>query len=125
MLMEYADIKPIDIDGIKVQFIEKEIFLVNDRDNKTVGFLIYDYFSDNIPFLSKLYINEGYKSKALDKKLIKIWELEMKNQGHDLVMATTLSNETEESFYKNLGYKYSGNVVLLNNPLEVIFSKKL
>jgi len=49
----------------------------------------------------------------------------MKEEGYDLVMTSTLSNEYAQHFYRKLGYKDSGSLLLENEPLEIIFAKRI
>jgi ribosomal protein S18 acetylase RimI-like enzyme len=47
----------------------------------------------------------------------------MKKKGYEIVMTSTLSNEQAQHFYRKLGYKDSGSLLLENEPLEIIFTK--
>lgn len=49
----------------------------------------------------------------------------MKTKGYDLVMTSSLSNETAQHFYRKLNYVDSGALLLPEEPLEIIFVKKL
>lgn len=40
-------------------------------------------------------------------------------------MTFTLSNENAQHFYKKLGYIDSGSLLLENEALEIIFTKKI
>jgi len=104
---------------------EKEIIVVRDVANKNIGWLRYGYFWDNTPFMNMLYIDEDYRRKGIGKELVGFWENHMNNKGYDLVMTSTLSNEYAQHFYRKLGYKDSGSLLLENEPLEIIFTKKI
>ena len=82
-------------------------------------------FWDNIPFMNMLYLNESYRNKGIGKELVRFWETEMKKKGYNLVMTSTLSNEQAQHFYRKLGYKDSGSLLLENEPLEIIFTKRI
>ena len=104
---------------------EKEIIIAKDEDNKIIGWLRYSYFWDNTPFMNMLYINANYRNKGIGKELVLFWEKEMKKKGYKFLMTSTLSNEDAQHFYRKLGYKDSGSLLLPNEPLEIIFIKKL
>ena len=104
---------------------EKEIIIAKDEDNKIIGWLRYSYFWDNTPFMNMLYINANYRNKGIGKELVLFWENEMKKKGYKFLMTSTLSNEEAQHFYMKLGYKDSGSLLLPNEPLEIIFIKKL
>lgn len=110
---------------IKNKLKEKEIMIAKDQDNKVIGWLRYNYFWDNTPFMNMLYLNENYRNKGIGKELVGFWETEMKIKGYELVMTSTLSNEQAQHFYRKLGYKDSGSLLLDDEPLEIIFTKSI
>lgn len=110
---------------IQTKIREKEIIIVTDSDNKNIGWLRYGYFWDNTPFMNMLYLGEFYRYKGIGTKLVRFWEREMKRKGYNLVMTSTLSNEQAQHFYRKLGYKDSGCLLLENESLEIIFTKEI
>ena len=104
---------------------EKEIIIASDEDNKIIGWLRYSYFWDNTPFMNMLYINENYRNNGIGKELVLFWENEMKKKDYELLMTSTLSNEEAQYFYRKLGYKDAGSLLLPNEPLEIIFIKSI
>jgi ribosomal protein S18 acetylase RimI-like enzyme len=110
---------------IKNKLKEKEIMVAKDQENKVIGWLRYNYFWDNTPFMNMLYLNENYRNKGIGKELVEFWENEMKIKGYKLVMTSTLSNEKAQHFYRKLGYKDSGSLLLDDEPLEIIFTKSI
>ncbi|WP_297417879.1 GNAT family N-acetyltransferase [Clostridium sp.] len=110
---------------IKNKLKEKEIMIAKDQDNKVIGWLRYNYFWDNTPFMNMLYLNENYRNNGIGKELVGFWETEMKTKGYELVMTSTLSNEQAQHFYRKLGYKDSGSLLLDDEPLEIIFTKSI
>lgn len=110
---------------IKNKLKEKEIIIIKDINNKIVGWLRYNYFWDEIPFMNMLYINDDYRNKGIGKNLVGFWESEMKIKGYKLVMTSTLSDEQAQHFYRKLGYKDSGSLLLDNESLEIIFTKSI
>lgn len=110
---------------IKSKIKGKEIVTVREQDCKIIGWLRYSYFWDNTPFMNMLYLDEDYRGKGIGKELVGFWEIEMKSKGYELVMTSTLSNEQAQHFYRKLGYKDSGSLLLENEPLEIIFTKKI
>ncbi len=117
--------KHISKELIQNKIQEKEIIIVFDIENKYIGWLRYGYFWDNTPFMNMLYIHENYRHMGIGKKLVEFWEKQMKSKGYHLVMTSTLSNEEAQHFYRKLGYRDSGSLLLENEPLEIIFTKKI
>ena len=57
--------------------------------------------------------------------MVAFWEKQMKTKGYGLVMTSSLSNEAAQHFYRKLNYVDSGALLLPEEPLEIIFVKKL
>jgi Acetyltransferases len=104
---------------------EKEVIIAKNHDNEIIGWLRYNYFWDNTPFMNMLYLNEKYRSKGIGKELVGFWENEMRSLGYEMVMTSTLSNEQAQHFYRKLGYKDAGSLLLDDEPLEIIFTKSI
>lgn len=94
-------------------------------DGAAVGWLRYNLFWDNTPFMNMLYVLEGARGKGYGKELVTFWENEMRRKGYDRVLTSTLSNEQAQFFYRKLGYTDAGSLLLPNEPLEIIFLKDL
>lgn len=94
-------------------------------DEIFVGWLRYNLFWDNTPFMNMLYVLEGVRDKGYGKELVAFWENEMRRQGYDRVLTSTLSNEQAQFFYRKLGYTDCGALLLPDEPLEIIFLKNL
>ena len=89
------------------------------------GWLRFNLFWDNIPFMNLLYISEEQRGKGYGRKLVEFWEHEMAEQGYKFVMTSTQSDEEGQFFYRRLGYTDRGALVLPDEPLEIIFYKIL
>lgn len=94
-------------------------------DGEYAGWLRFNLFWDNIPFMNLLFLFEGHRRKGCGKKLVEFWEREMAEQGYKFVMTSSLSDEEGQFFYRKLGYTDRGALVLPDEPLEIIFYKKL
>lgn len=90
-----------------------------------IGWMRYNLFWDNTPFLNLIYILENYRGRGYGKKLITFWENQMRQKNYHCVMTSTASNETAQHFYKKLGYYQIGGFYYLDDPYEMIFLKKL
>lgn len=96
------------------------------EDNETlIGWLRWNLFWDNTPFMNMLFVLEQYRSCGYGKAMTAYWEKQMKTKGYDLVMTSSLSNEAAQHFYRKLNYVDSGELLLPEEPLEIIFMKKI
>ncbi len=82
-------------------------------------------FWDNTPFMNMLFVLETYRGIGIGKQLVTLWESEMKFLKYKLLMTSTLSNEHAQHFYRRLGYKDAGCLLLPDEPLEIIFTKEI
>lgn len=99
--------------------------LVMFREDAFVGWLRFNLFWDNTPFMNMLYFLEGYRGRGYGTELVAYWESEMRRMGHENVLTSTLSNEQAQFFYRKNGYADCGSLLLPEEPLEIIFLKRL
>lgn len=99
--------------------------LIAEQNGKFIGWLRYNLFWDNTPFMNMLYILDDYQRKGFGSELVRFWEQKVKHAGFTLVMTSTLQNESAQHFYTKLGYHSVGGFTLPNEPLEIIFIKNL
>ncbi|MCG0050745.1 Histone acetyltransferase HPA2 and related acetyltransferase (plasmid) [Priestia megaterium] len=102
---------------------EKEIYILRNQDDMNIGWMRYGYFWDNTPFMNMIWIDEEYRNNGVGKQVVIFWENEMKKMGCKMVMTSTLANEDAQHFYRKLGYKDSGCLLIKNEPLEIILTK--
>lgn len=105
--------------------IALERILVVEEEGKPVGWLRWNLFWDNTPFMNMLYLLEGYRNRGYGKALVSCWEKKMGEADFEIVMTSTLSNEEAQHFYRRLRYVDSGALLLPGEPLEIIFTKQL
>lgn len=89
------------------------------------GWLRWNLFWDNIPFLNMLYLLEPFRGKGYGHQIMTYWEAEMQNLGFDRVMTSTASDEYAQHFYQKLGYTALGGFTPFGDAYELIFGKIL
>lgn len=111
-----------------IKIIENRCYIISD-DDKPVGVLRYNLFWDSIPFLSLIHIEEAYRSRGFGKMAMQYWENEMLKFKYKMVMTSTRSDERAQHFYRKLGYKDSGCLLMdispFEQPLEIFLVKSL
>ena len=122
MIAEYDE--HLSKDELKNAIAMKRIILLF-IEGEYEGWLRFNLFWDNIPFMNLLYISEEQRGKGYGRKLVEFWEHEMAEQGYQFVMTSTQSDEEAQFFYRKLGYTDRGALVLPDEPLEIIFYKNL
>ena len=94
-----------------------------------IGVLRYNMFWDNMPFLTMIYLEESVRCKGFGKAALTHWEVEMRSLGFPCVMTSSQADEEGQFFYRKLGYKDCGALILditaIKQPAEVFFIKEL
>ena len=109
-------------DVLRGKIERNEIVVIRDND-RPLGWLRYGYLWDEIPFMYMLYIEEENRRQGLGRGLVEFWENEMTERHHDMVMTSSLSNEQAQHFYRTLGYRDCGALLLPAEALEIVFVK--
>lgn len=108
--------------------VDKRGYIILD-DEKAVGILRFQLFWDNTPFLTLIYIDFTYQKKGYGRKAMEFFENEMVKQGYKMVMTSTQVDDSAQHFYRKLGYKECGCLVLdipgFEQPLEMFMAKAL
>lgn len=100
------------------------VYIIENNVN-FIGWLRYNLFWDNTPFMNMLYILEENRGQSFGKLLVEHWENEMRNLGYNTIMTSTASDEYAQHFYMKLGYKVVGGFTPFGDPFEVILSKQI
>ena len=95
------------------------------QGGERAGWLRWGLFWDNTPFMNMLYVLEEYRGQGCGRRLAACWEERMREDGFDLVMTSTRSDEEAQHFYRGLGYTDCGALLLPGEPLELIFRKEI
>lgn len=107
---------------------DKRGYILSD-DNKPVGLLRYNLFWDNTPFCTLLFIEREYQNKGCGKRLMEYWENDMKSQGYGMLLVSTQVDESAQHFYRKLGYKDCGGLVIdipkYEQPMEMFMVKEI
>lgn len=99
--------------------------LIIEEEKNIVGWLRWNLFWDNTPFMNMLYLLEPYRNNGNGTALVLFWERLMKENSYNLVMTSTLSNEQAQHFYRKLNYVDAGSLLLKNEALEILFTKEI
>ena len=105
--------------------IEAGRVLILTHTEHLIGWLRYNLFWDNIPFMNMLYVLEGDRGNGYGRQLVDFWEKEMLKKRYKQVLTSTLSNERAQFFYRKNGYVDCGSLLLPGEPLEIILLKHL
>ena len=99
--------------------------LIAEEGGEPVGWLRWSLFWDNTPFMNLLYLLDGHRGQGLGRALTDRWEADVAALGYKRVMTSTQSDEGAQHFYRKLGYRDAGALLLPGEPTELILIKEL
>lgn len=99
--------------------------LILEEEGCPVGWMRWNLFWDNTPFMNMLFLLEGHRSKGWGRSMVNHWEQEMREAGYQAVMTSTQADEFAQHFYRHLGYRDVGSFALPGETLELILMKPL
>lgn len=105
--------------------IKVKRILIMFNGESFIGWLRFNLFWDNIPFMNMLYFLEDYRREGYGSQLVSFWEQEMKKSRYNIVLTSTKSNEQAQFFYRRIGYVDCGSLLLPKEPLEIILLKNI
>lgn len=97
------------------------------KDHTPVGLLRYNLFWDNTPFCTMIFIDWEHQGKGFGRMLMEYWENDMKSRGYEMFLVSTQVDEKAQHFYRKLGYKDCGGLVIdipnYEQPMEMFMIK--
>ena len=98
-------------------------------DGLKVGVMEYKAFWDGMPYLSLIKLLPEYRRKGIGRTAMSLFEVEMKRAGNKAILLSTQADEEAQHFYRKIGYKECGSLILENTPfsqpMEMFFIKVL
>lgn len=99
------------------------------KDDTPIGLLRYNLFWDNTPFCTMLFIDGEYQGRGYGRVLMEYWENDMRSQGYEMFLVSTQVDESAQHFYRKLGYKDCGGLVIdipkFEQPMEMFMIKEV
>lgn len=114
-------IAPSELD----QLIHRGRITIIEAAGEPIGWLRWNLFWDNTPFMNLLYLLDGHRLKGHGRALVNHFEQQMREQGYAAVMTSTQANEAAQHFYRHLGYQDIGGFLLPGEAFELVLHKAL
>lgn len=114
-------VTPAELDSV----IRLGRILLIEIQGECVGWLRWNLFWDNTPFMNLLYLLDGHRMQGHGRALVRHWEQQMREKGYDTVLTSTQANEAAQHFYRHLGYRDIGGFLQEGEAYELILSKRL
>lgn len=100
-------------------------YFLAQQDGESIGWLRWNLFWDNTPFLNMIYVLEPFRRSGMGSALLAAWETEMRTAGYSMVMTSSLSDEQGQFFYRKHCYRDAGALLLPGEAAEIFFVKHL
>lgn len=107
-----------------VNLVNLERVLIAEKGNQILGWLRWNLFGDNTPFMSFIHVAKEAREKGIDSALINHWESLMKEKKFSSVLVSVEENKIKENFYQQLGYSNAGFLLLPNQENKAIIYRK-
>ena len=98
---------------------------VAENEGEFLGWMRWNLFWDNTPFLNMLYLLEPHRGKGYGTAMMDRWESDMRAMEYHVVMTSTSAEEYAQHFYQKLGYTAAGGFTPPGEAYELIFLKQL
>lgn len=105
--------------------IASERVILAEEGERLIGWLRWNLFWDNTPFMNLLFLLESDRNQGYGTAMVSYWENQMKEEGYPFLMTSTQSDEEAQHFYRKLGYVDSGALLFPGQALEIIFIKNI
>lgn len=116
--------KHISAEILKKKISDKNILIAETEEN-FAGWLRYNLFWDEIPFMNMLFVFEKFRGIGIGEKLVREWEKLMSEQGYKFLLTSTQANEYAQHFYRKQGYKDLGGFTPFGEEYEIILGKQM
>lgn len=114
----------VSSETLKKKISDKNIFIAN-ADGEFAGWLRYNLFWDEIPFMNMLFVTEKFRGTGIGAGLVREWEKMMSGQGYKTLLTSTQADEYAQHFYRKLGYTDLGGFFPFGKEYEIILGKRL
>lgn len=113
----------ISAEILKKKISDKNI-LIAEKNGEFAGWLRYNLFWDEMPFMNMLFVAEKFRGTGIGGALVRSWEKMMSEQGYKFLLTSTQANEYAQHFYRKLGYSDLGGFFPFGEEYEIILGKK-
>lgn len=116
--------KHVSAEMLKKKISDKNI-LIAEKNGEFAGWLRYNLFWDEMPFMNMLFVIEKFRGTGIGRELVRNWEKMMSEQGYKFLLTSTQANEYSQHFYRKLGYSDLGGFFPFGEEYEIILGKRL
>lgn len=116
--------KHVSAEMLKKKISDKNI-LIAEKNGEFAGWLRYNLFWDEMPFMNMLFVIEKFRGTGIGRELVRNWEKMTSEQGYKFLLTSTQADEYAQHFYRKLGYSDLGGFFPFGEEYEIILGKRL
>lgn len=116
--------KHVSAEMLKKKISDKNI-LIAEKNGEFAGWLRYNLFWDEMPFMNMLFVIEKFRGTGIGRELVRNWEKMMSEQGYKFLLTSTQADEYAQHFYRKPGYSDLGGFFPFGEEYEIILGKRL
>lgn len=115
--------KHVSAEILKKKIGDKNI-LIAEADGEFAGWLRYNFFWDEIPFMNMLFVLPEFRGVGIGEKLVREWERQLFGSGYKMLLTSTQADEYAQHFYRKQSYKDLGGFFPFCGEYEIILGKE-
>lgn len=112
---DWSSLDPhLTVEQFRSKVAARKAYLFFDGQ-ELVGAFRYNMFWDHIPFVTLLVLTENARRQGFGREIMERWEVVMRSRGYRQLMVSTPADETAQHFFRRLGYRDCG-CLLMEEP---------
>ena len=119
---------PLAEQEVEMKIRDKRCYILRDGE-EVIGIMRFIMMFEFVPLLTLMWLERPYRSKGFGAKAMTFWENEMRSLGYKMIMVSTQVDEDGQHFYRKMGYRDMGSIVMdippYEQPLEIFLGKAL
>jgi len=109
---------------LKVQIQDGRLRIIEAAEGQ-VGFIKFYVLWEILPFIEVIIVRGDRRGRGIGRQAVRAWEGEMAARSLQRAMVSTQANETAQGFWRRIGYRDCGSLVLPGRPIELFMYRDI
>jgi ribosomal protein S18 acetylase RimI-like enzyme len=107
-----------DDEKLRAQIRDGRLRIIESA-GEPVGFIKFYVLWEMLPFIEVLVVREDRRRRGIGRDAVRSWEREMAGRSFRRVITSTQADETAQEFWRRIGYRDCGSLMLPGWPAEL------
>src|SRR5579884_1992648 len=107
-----------DDEKLRAQIRDGRLRIIESA-GEPVGFLKFYVLWEVLPFIEVILVREDRRRHGIGRDAVRSWEREMAARSFRRVLISTQADETAQEFWRRIGYRDCGSLMLPGCPAEL------